>query len=168
MLTTFQRQELKKSLMKETRWEYCLRIEIMLMADGGKSQTNICNQLGCSQITAKYWIAIAQAGKALCWRERPIGRPKMIDEAYLNRLAEIAARSPREFGYPFQRWTGEWLSKHLEQELSIKLSARHVNRLLQKARISSKFEPTKHFRKINSTNRQTAKEGVKRCHLIGN
>jgi hypothetical protein len=74
-LTPFQRKFLLKSLEPDLRPEYRRRVEIMLLADAGESQTQICETLGCSQETARYWIAMAQAGLAHNWGNRPMGRP---------------------------------------------------------------------------------------------
>ncbi|GAB1541211.1 hypothetical protein NUACC21_38810 [Scytonema sp. NUACC21] len=137
-LTSFQRKLLLKSLEADLRPEYRRRIEIMLLADAGQSQTQICEALGCAQETARYWITMAQTGQAHNWDDRPMGRPKAINEQYLQRLKELASHSPREYGYPFERWTAQWLSKHLEKELRLKISACHVNRLLKQMGLSTR------------------------------
>ena len=130
-LTSFQRSLLQKSLQSELRSEYQRRIEIMLLADEGQSQAQICKILSCSQETARYWIVIAQTGQTHLW-QRPIGRPKIVNEQYLARLRELVSNSPREYGYAFHRWTAQWLSKHLAKEQGIEISACHINRLLRK------------------------------------
>ncbi|WP_442936177.1 helix-turn-helix domain-containing protein [Nostoc sp.] len=84
ILTPFQRQFLLRHLTPDLRPEYRCRIEIMLMVDAGQSQAQICQTLECSQDTARYWIAMARAGKAHLWNEPPIGRPKTINEQYLT------------------------------------------------------------------------------------
>jgi transposase len=129
-LTYFQRQLLEKHLKIETIPEYRQRIEIMLLADEGKTQTQICQQLNCSPLTARYWISIAKSGAAHNWQMQPIGRPKTVTSDYLERLKELVNTSPKDLGYAFSRWTGQWLSKQLSQEFNIRISARHVNRLL--------------------------------------
>lgn len=121
-LTPFQRKYLLKNLETDLRGEYRRRIEIMLLFDAGQTQAQICKTLGCSQETARYWIAIASSKQAHKWSDRPMGRPKTVNEQYLVRLQELASHSPREYGYSFQRWTGQWLSKHLSKELGIKVS----------------------------------------------
>lgn len=136
-LTPFQRKLLTKSLETDLCPEYRHRIEIMLLADQGHSQTQICKVLGCRHETARYWIAIAQSGQAHRWDERRIGRPKVIDEQYLHRLRELVSHSPRECGYPFQRWTAQWLSKHLAKETGTQVSERHINRLLKTMGLST-------------------------------
>ncbi len=130
-LTPSQRTLLLKNLQTDLRPEYRRRLEIMLRADEGHSQAQICEQLGCAQETARYWIAMAQVGNAHHWNDRPKGRPKTVNEQYIDRLKELASHSPREYGYPFQRWTAQWLSKHLAKELGIKVSDCHINRLLK-------------------------------------
>ncbi len=130
-LTKFQRQLLEKHLETEIVAEYRQRIEIMLLADEGQTQTQICRALGCSPLTARHWIFMAKSGHAHNWQEQPIGRPKTVNADYLNRLKELVSKSPKDFGYPFPRWTGQWLGKHLSQEFNIEVSARHINRLIK-------------------------------------
>jgi len=137
-LTPFQRKLLLKSLEADLRLEYRRRIEIMLLADAGQSQAQICEALLCAQETARHWIAMAQTGNAHRWNDRPMGRPKAVNEQYLARLKELVSHSPREYGYSFHRWTAQWLSKHLAKELGIKVSNCHINRLLKSMGLSSR------------------------------
>jgi transposase len=65
--------------------------------------------------TARHWIHVARTGMAHQWREYAVGRPKAVNEEYLERLKELVSHSPRDYGYPFGRWTAQWLSKHLEK-----------------------------------------------------
>jgi transposase len=110
----------------------------MLLADMGKSQTHICEMIGCSQEMARYWIGIAEAGMAHKWNQRPLGRPKIVNNEYIDRLKELVNYSPREYGYAFSDWTAQWLSKHLAKELGIQISDRHINRLLKQMGLSTK------------------------------
>ena len=137
-LTPFQRKLLHKSLQGDLRPEYRRRIEIMLLADTGLPQTQICKTLGCSPETARYWIVMAQTGQAHHWNDHPVGRPKTVNEQYLARLKELVSHSPREYGYSFQRWTAQWLGKHLAKELGIKVSDCHINRLLKEMGLSTR------------------------------
>ncbi|NJO95947.1 MAG: helix-turn-helix domain-containing protein [Pleurocapsa sp. CRU_1_2] len=104
----------------------------MLLADSGHSQAEICQTLNCSNETARYWIYTARIGQAHNWHELSIGRPKRVNEEYLNRLEELVNQSPRDCGYPFTRWTAKWLGKHLAKELNIEIGERHINRLLKR------------------------------------
>ena len=141
-LTPFQRKLLLKSLQADLRSEYRRRVEIMLLTDTGQSQTQICEALGCSAEMARYWITMAQTGNAHQWSARPMGRPKTVNEQYLDRLKELVTNSPRECDYAFHRWTAQWLSRHLEKELGIKVSNCHINRLLKQMGLSTRPQPT--------------------------
>ena len=140
-LTSFQRKILQENLEKEQDNKYRQRIEIMLLADEGKSQTEICQILGCCQSTARHWIMMAKSGQAHRWNDRKIGRPKRVNEAYLQRLKELVNHSPRDYGYSFGRWTAEWLSRHLAKEFNIKVSDRYINQLLKQMGLSTKPKP---------------------------
>ncbi|MDY7003085.1 MAG: helix-turn-helix domain-containing protein [Cyanobacteriota bacterium] len=142
-LTSFQRKLLEKNLDDKLPWQYRQRIEIMLLADEGKTQSQICKAIGCSPGTARHWILVAKSGQAHKWNDRPIGRPQEVNEQYLERLKELVTNSPKEFGYVFQRWTANWLSKHLAKEFDIELSDRHINRLLKQMGLSTKPKPPK-------------------------
>ncbi|RUT10210.1 hypothetical protein DSM106972_007050 [Dulcicalothrix desertica PCC 7102] len=137
-LTPFQRKLLLKNLETNLRAEYRQRIEIILFADAGKSQAEICKALGCCPETARYWIVIAQTGKAHLWDDRRIGRPKTVNDSYLMRLKELVSHSPREYGYPFGRWTAQWLAKHLVKEIGVQVSSCHINRLLKEMGLSTR------------------------------
>jgi putative transposase len=140
-LSSFQRKLLRNNLEKNLRPEYIRRIKIMLFADLGYSQTEICKTLNCSHETARYWILAAQTGQAHKWKDLSIGRPKTINMEYLDRLRELVNQSPLDCGYGFTRWTAQWLSKHLQKELGIEISERHVNRLLSKMGLSTRSKP---------------------------
>jgi transposase len=137
-LTKFQRQLLENHLSSEHIPEYRQRIEIMLLADEGKTQTQICRRLSCSPLTARHWIFMAKSGQAHNWQSQPIGRPKTVTADYLDRLKQLMSANPKDLGYPFTRWTGQWLSKHLSQEFNIGVSARHINRLIEEIEVEAR------------------------------
>jgi transposase len=67
-----------------------------------------------------------------------IGRPKTIDDTYVERLEELARQSPKASGYAFDRWTAYWLREHLLGELGIAITERHINRLLRQMGLSKR------------------------------
>lgn len=142
-LTSFQRKHLQKSLQTKLRSEYCRRIQIMLLADEGKSQTQICQIVSCSQETARYWISMAKSGQAHQWQERPIGRPKKVNEQYLSRLEELAKNSPCDYGYSLAPWTSQRLKEQLFKEFGIEISNCHINRLLREMGLSTRSKPVR-------------------------
>ena len=169
-LTSFQRKQLLKSLQTDIRSEYRRRIQIMLLADEGQSQTQICKALGCSQETARHWMVIAQTGQAHYWRNRPMGSPKKVDEQYLDRLKELVSNSPRDYGYCFDRWTGQWLSKQLAKEQGIEISACHVNRLLKQMGLSTRYKHDTEREERTNTNKSSPiiHDTVKKDKLLQN
>lgn len=143
-LTPFQRQLLQKKIQEDSYDSYRQRIEIMLLADQGRTQTEICQILGCSAATARHWIHIARSGMAHQWQDCPIGRPKKANEEYLQRLKELAISNPRDHGYSFRQWTASWLQKHLAREFGVEVSDRHIKRLLKEMGLSTRCKANNH------------------------
>lgn len=167
LLSPFQKKLLQEKLKTNLRPEYRRRIEIMLLADRGHSQTQICSALNCSHETARYWTHIAQSGNAHKWKDLPIGRPKTVNEKYLNRLQDLVSQSPKDFGYAFSRWTAHWLSKHLAKELGIEVSERHVNRLLKQMGLSTRKTPNSELPSTLPDNSPSQPpEGIKSSNIV--
>lgn len=140
-LTNFQKKALMKAMQSDIDLEYKKRIQIILMADMGKTQAQICRLVGCSREMARYWANLTKAGLAHKWNEPLAGRPRTANEKYLLRLQELVGRSPRDYGYGFSSWTAQWLSKHLAQEFGFTFSDRHIHRLLKQMGLSTKQKP---------------------------
>ena len=151
-LTSFQRKLLQKKLHSDLSESYRQRIQIMLLADEGKSQTKICRTLGCCPATVRHWMHIARSGMAHQWEDCPIGRPKAVTQEYLARLKELVNNSPRDYGYSFERWTGSWLSKHLAKEFGVEVSGHHINRLKRQMGLSKKTSNSEDTDNQNANN----------------
>lgn len=139
-LTPFQRKFLKKSLLETSGAKYLQRIKIMLLADEGKKNSEICQELGCSPTTVSRWVHIAKIGQAHCWGEEKIGRSSVINEEILTRLIELVSHNPRDYGYSFERWTTNWLSKHLAKEFGKTVCDRRISQLLKEHGLSIKVK----------------------------
>jgi transposase len=140
-LTAFQRKLLQNKLQEDLSESYRQRIKIMLLVDEGKTQTEICQILGCCPATVRHWMHIARTGMAHQWQDCPLGRPKAINQEYIERLQELLSQSPRDYGYGFRRWTISWLRKHLAKELGIEVSDRHLKRVLKQMGLSTIPKP---------------------------
>lgn len=140
LLTPFQHKLLEKSLQQQDLPQsYRQRIHIMLLADEGKSQAEICQTLGCCPATVRHWIHIARAGMAHQWQDCPIGRPKKVNDQYLERLKElVSSGSPRDCGYCVERWTAKQLSDQLVKDFGVKITDQHINRLLKQMGLSTR------------------------------
>lgn len=158
-LTDFQRRLLKNDLEdKNLSDKYRQRIEIMLLADEGKTQSQICKLLNCSVVTVRHWTLLASMGQAHNWQSSPLGRPKLVNEEYLERLKELLNHSPKEinipgtkYKYSYDRWTVNKLSQHLGKEFGIVLSDRHIRRLLKDMGLSTKPQKDKPEKKNSTT-----------------
>lgn len=151
LLTPFQRKHLQKSLQSDLSKPYRQRIQIILLADEGFSQVRICQTLGCSPATTRYWIQTASAGMAHLWQDSPIGRPPKVNDEYLERLKQLVNGSPRLYGYSIGRWKADWLGEQLAKELGVEITSQHINRLLKQMGLSTRPKPT-NSKNTNSLN----------------
>jgi transposase len=129
---------IKEKIPSNLNPQYRRRLEIVLRTNMGQSQSEICAAVKCSEDTARYWMLMAQTGKAYERLDLPIGRPKIVNEDYLDRLRELVTCTPEDYGYSFKRWTANWLAKHLNEEFGIEVSDRHINRLLKQMGLSTR------------------------------
>lgn len=140
-LTTFQRQLLDESIDLDLPPAHRQRLEIVLLTDAGKTQAEICRSLGCSAATASRWMQLTKAGLAHQYLDCPVGRPKVVTEAYLELLRELLGRSPRDYGYPFKTWTVSWLGKHIAKEKGVTVSHSHLKRIMRELGLSTRSKP---------------------------
>ncbi len=134
-LTPIQRLNLQqKLLLKREKSAHQQRIAIMLLADEGRSRSEICELLGCGFATASRWINAVQTGT---WQGNSIGRPTVVDDKYINYLRELLESSPRDHGYFFNRWTVSSLNKHLSEKSGVAISDRHLKRFLKDLGLST-------------------------------
>jgi transposase len=165
-LTTFQRKLLLKKLYDNTLSQLNRqRIKIMILADQGIPQSEICAEVGCCSSTARHWIHMARSGMAHLWEDSPRGRPKIATDAYLERLGELLSQSPRDYSYPFVRWTAAWLRKHLAQEYDIEISLRHFKRLLKQVKDAKSFKAAIHQPEVALLQKNCAEQGHEMTHL---
>lgn len=150
-LTPFQRKLLEKSLQDDLPKSYRQRVQIMLLASEGKSQTEICQILGCCSATVRHWMHIARAGMAHQWQDCPIGRPKTVSDEYVERLKELLTHSPRDYGYSFRRWTVNWLTKQLAKDFGVEVSDRSIKRLLKQMGLSTVPKPSSTEKSANES-----------------
>ena len=162
-LTPFQRKLLEKSQQQELTDKQRQRIQIMLLADEGLTQAQICEELGCCQATARHWMSQAKNNQAHNWNSNPIGRPTSVSDEYLERLRFLVNRSPQEinvpdrnYQYPFKRWTAKKLCQHLDAELGIKVTPQHLNRLLKQMGLSTRRKPVLQVQSNSSRSIQIA------------
>lgn len=85
---------------------------------------------------------------------------------YLDRLKELIDTNPKDLGYPFSRWTGQWLEKHLAREFNIVVSARHINRLIEKIETEVRsIKQQQHPQDLNGRSRHLVIADLGNSHL---
>jgi transposase len=142
-LTDFQKKRLEQELTKpHLSPRDKMRVQIMLLCGQGKSQKQICDFLNCAPVTARTWIHVVKSDQAHRWRDFcQDGRPKTIENHHRDRLIALFKQSPRQVGFPFEKWTSTALQRQLFKEFEIKVSARHINRVLNEAGFSTRTPP---------------------------
>jgi transposase len=137
-LTPFQRQLLADNLQENLSKAYRQRLKIILLTDEGKTQAEICRELECCAATASRWIQLTKSGLAHKSLEHPIGRPKIITDEYKELLCKLLKNSPRDYDYSFKNWTVNWLSKHMEKEIGVKVSESHLKQVMRDLGLSTR------------------------------
>ncbi|NES93443.1 IS630 family transposase [Okeania sp. SIO2B9] len=136
-VSNFLTKEQKKSMRKAMREDECPHfrehILIILLANDGKTQSQIAEFVGCSLRTVSYWFNHGDPDNLESFRDgRGQGNNQKSTPGYINLLIEIVEKDPTKFGYEFGRWTAQRLSEHLAKETGIALSSSQVKRLLKK------------------------------------
>lgn len=136
-VSNFLTKEQKNSMRKAMREDECPHfrehILIMLLANDGKTQSQIAEFIGCSLRTVSHWFAHGDPDNLESFRDgRGKGNNQKATPEYIDLLIEIVDKEPIELGYEFGRWTAQRLSEHLGKETGITLSSGQVKRILKK------------------------------------
>ncbi|RMD66816.1 IS630 family transposase, partial [Candidatus Parcubacteria bacterium] len=109
------------------------RCQIVLLASERPSQQSIAQSVGCHRSRVcrvlKRFKQYRIAG--LMDRREDNGRPK-VDEGFLQVLADVVQKTPREFGYVRPTWTLEALAEVMESVTGVRVHPSTVWRALRK------------------------------------
>lgn len=121
---------LRRVMAEGGKEEYRRCLAVLLRARGVHPK-DVAEMLGVTRRSLERWVKAYKAhGVAgLRSRKRP-GRRRRIGEAQRRCIAEIALKSPKAFGYLKNEWSIRLLSRHLTNELGIKISRAHLWRIL--------------------------------------
>lgn len=135
------------------------RIDIVLGAINGQSNTEICEQLAICRSTVVSWRSRwASSYQQLCAFEAGLadqgvpdrqlldqmldilrdlprsGAPERIPLSEKQQLIALACEKPEDYGIPFTQWNREMLAKvAMAEGIVEKISPRYVGKLLKKA-----------------------------------
>jgi transposase len=125
--------KIEKAMRQDKRAEVRQRAMAIRLLHLGQKPEAVAEQQMVSVPTIYNWHKL--------WREQGIeglanrpktGRPAKATEAYCQKLEEMLAKEPAEFGYRFAIWTSDRLRAHLEKETGILLSESRFRALLKK------------------------------------
>jgi transposase len=135
--------EVEKAIRQDKRAEVRQRATVIRLLHLGHKPNEVAEQQMVSVPTIYNWHKL--------WREQGIeglanqpktGRPAKATEAYCQKLEEMLAKEPSEYGYRFAIWTSDRLRAHLEKETGILLSESRFRALLKKR--GYRYRPPKH------------------------
>lgn len=135
--------EIEKAMRQDKRAEVRQRATVIRLLHFGHKPETIAEQQMVSVPTVYNWHKL--------WREQGIeglankkktGRPSKATEIYCQKLEELLAKEPADFGYRFAIWTSDRLRTHLEKETGILLSESRFRALLKKR--GYRYRPPKH------------------------
>lgn len=125
--------EIEQAIRQDKRPEIRQRATVIRLLHLGQKSAIVAQQQMISVPTIYNWHRL--------WRENGIegladkpktGRHPKADEAYCQKLEELLAKEPAEFGYRFAIWTSDRLRTHLQKETGISLSESRFRALLKK------------------------------------
>jgi transposase len=124
---------IERAMRQDKRAEVRQRAMVIRLLHLGQKPETVAEQQMVSVPTIYNWHKL--------WREQGIeglanqpktGRPAKATEAYCQKLEEMLAKEPAEYGYRFAIWTSDRLRAHLEKETGILLSESRFRALLKK------------------------------------
>lgn len=107
--------------------EHVRRLAVSRVKEGYK-QLQVARFLGVSERSVRRWVLSERKGGdgALTTRPRP-GRPPKLDAPQASMVLGWLAKSPWEFGFPTERWTGPRVAELIDRELGVEMNHRYVN-----------------------------------------
>lgn len=126
-----------------TSQQLAQRVRIILLADEGKSHSQISQELGISIDMARQW-----RNRWLCFAPIPLnelsvserledaprsGKPAKISAEQVCKIVALACEAPEKAGRPISQWTGREIADEIiSRKLVETISPRHAQRILKK------------------------------------
>jgi transposase len=138
MRTVYQLQpkelaEIEKAMRQDKRAEVRQRAMAIRLLHLGQKPEAVAAQQMVSVPTIYNWHKLWRAQGIEGLANKPkTGRPSKVTEVYCQKLEEMLAKEPSEYGYRFAIWTSDRLRTHLEKETGILLSEGRFRALLKK------------------------------------
>ncbi|MDD1778283.1 MAG: winged helix-turn-helix domain-containing protein [Candidatus Helarchaeota archaeon] len=116
---------------------YMHRLHVVLFVLQGNNCSKASEFFGDAKRTIQYWMhrLISDGLNGLKDKKHP-GRQPQLSSTQLEQLKNELNRSPREFGYDQNIWTGILLSQHLREKYSVTIDVRNCQKLFHKLNLS--------------------------------
>ena len=126
-----------------TSQQLAQRVRIILLAEEGKTHTQISQALEISIDMARHWrnrwlsfapipLSEMSVSERLEDAPRP-GKPSVISAEQMCKIVALACEAPEKSGRPISQWTGREIADELmHQKIVETISPRHAQRILKK------------------------------------
>ncbi len=96
---------------------------VLLAAEKGLVAAEIGDIVRLSEESVRRWLKryVAEGIEGLSDAPRS-GTPRVVTDAYVERLVEVVRRRPRSLDLPFSLWTCQRLADYLAEEMGIRVS----------------------------------------------
>ena len=123
---------IRREFRRSDEARYIHRLHGVLLVLLGLSTVKAGKLLGDPQRTVAHWVGQwkARGLDGLKDAEKP-GRPTSLNQKQGCELAAALSRSPKQFGFGGDMWTGPLVASFLKKRYAITLSARQCHRLLK-------------------------------------
>ena len=126
-----------------TSQQLAQRVRIILLADEGKTHSQISQELGISIDMARLWrnrwssfarlpLSELSVSERLEDAPRP-GKPSGLSSEQVCQIVALACEAPEQAGRPISQWTGREIADEIiSQKIVETISPRHAQRILKK------------------------------------
>jgi transposase len=128
-------ETIRKEFRRSEEARYIHRLHGVLLVLLGLSTVKAGKLLGDPQRTVAHWVGQWKAhGLDGLKDAEKAGRPSALDAKQKQALAAALNKSPKEFGFEGETWTGQIVSSLLKKRYDITLSPRQCFRLVKAIR----------------------------------
>jgi transposase len=138
-MSVAERTRLRATMKKAGTARFYRRLQAVLLAGEGRAATEIAAITGASVRSVHYWCRAwrrcaprGRPEKALTEKPR-LGRPPGVSALSRERLLAEMAQDPQALGYAATHWTVPLLTRHLQHDRGLPITARTLRRRLHAA-----------------------------------